>query len=59
MRKAKVITKKEDIGYIANIKEDDITTSFFMEMFGGLFNALIVKVLPNKKRKKRVHKKQK
>lgn len=34
MRKPKVITKKEDIEYIANIKEDDITTSFFMEMFG-------------------------
>ena len=34
MRKAKVITKKEDIEYIANIKEEDITTSFFMEMFG-------------------------
>ena len=34
MRKAKVITKKEDIEYNANIKEDDMTTSFFMEMFG-------------------------
>ena len=34
MRKAKVISKKEDIEYIANISEDDITTSFFMESFG-------------------------
>ena len=33
-RKPKVITKKEDIEYIAHINEKDITTSFFMEMFG-------------------------
>ena len=33
--------------------------SYFVIWFGGLFNALIVKLLPKKKRKKRAHKKQK
>ena len=33
-RKAKVITKQADIDYIANITEDDITTTFIMETFG-------------------------
>lgn len=33
-RKARVITKAEDINYIANITEKDITTSFIMESFG-------------------------
>lgn len=33
-RKAKVITNKEDIDYIAHIKEEDITSSFIMETFG-------------------------
>lgn len=33
-RKSKVITKKEDIDYLINIKEEDITTSFIMETFG-------------------------
>lgn len=34
MRKAKTITNKDDIQYIANITEKDITTSFIMENFG-------------------------
>ena len=34
MRKAKVITNKKDIEYIANTKEEDITTTFIMENFG-------------------------
>lgn len=34
VRKAKVINNQKDIDYIANLSEDDITTSFFMEMFG-------------------------
>ena len=38
VRKPRVITKKEDIEYIANINEKDITTSFFMEMFGKFDN---------------------
>ena len=33
-RKAKVIKNQADINYIANISEDDITTSFIMETFG-------------------------
>lgn len=34
-RVAKQITSKEDIEYIRNIKEEDITTSFIMELFGN------------------------
>lgn len=33
-RKAKVIVNQEDINYIVNITEDDITTSFIMDTFG-------------------------
>lgn len=33
-RKAKVITNKDDIEYIAHITEDSITSSFMMETFG-------------------------
>lgn len=33
-RKPKVITNQQDIDYIANIKESDITTSFIMDTFG-------------------------
>lgn len=33
-RKAKVITRQEDIDYISNITEKDITMSFMMETFG-------------------------
>ena len=34
-RVSKQITSKEDIEYIRNIKEEDITTSFIMETFGS------------------------
>ena len=34
-RIAKAIVSKEDIEYIRNIKEEDITTSFIMETFGS------------------------
>lgn len=34
-RKPKIITKSEDIEYIAHITESDITTSFMMETFGA------------------------
>lgn len=33
-RKAKKVTNQQNIDYIANIKEEDITTSFIMETFG-------------------------
>ena len=34
VRKAKVIKDPKDIEYISNLKEEDITLSFIMEMFG-------------------------
>lgn len=33
-RKSKIITKKEDIDLLINLKEEDITYSFIMEIFG-------------------------
>lgn len=33
-RKPRVVTKQEDIDYIVNITQDDITSSFMMETFG-------------------------
>lgn len=38
IRKPKEITNKEDLDYLLNIKEQDITTSFIMETFGTFNN---------------------
>ena len=34
IRKSKEITNSKEIEEIVNIKEDDVTTSFIMKMFG-------------------------